>query len=115
MSEDERREGSEKSEPRFPEVPGTPDVPEAPKLAPVTRPARPKAGPALEPGSINKSALAATAASSFIMPIIILAVLGYFIDQKLHHSTYYLALIGLLVGLVVGVSSLLKIVNKLSK
>jgi hypothetical protein len=88
------------------------EVPEAPRLPPVVRPASPGARkPAIEPGSYNKAALASTAATAFIMPTIVLALIGYFLDQKLH--TNYLAFIGVVVGLIVGISSLMRIIKRL--
>ncbi len=91
---------------------GGSDVPEVPRLAPVVRPVKPGTQrPAIEPGSYNKAALASTAATSFIMPTIVLALIGYFLDQKLH--TNYLAFIGVVVGLIVGISALMRIVKRL--
>jgi F0F1-type ATP synthase assembly protein I len=87
-------------------------VQEAPRLAPVSRPIKPGAQkPAIAPGSYNKAALASTAATAFIMPTIVLALVGYVLDQKLH--TNYLAFIGVVLGLVVGISALMKIVKRL--
>ena len=91
-------------------------VPEVPQLAPVVRPAKPQAFvKAAAPGSYQKAALASTAATAFIMPTLVLALLGYWFDQKLHHTTNYLAFAGVLLGLVVGISALLRIVNKLNE
>jgi hypothetical protein len=91
---------------------GRSDVPEVPRLAPVVRPVKPgPQRPAIEPGSYNKAALASTAATSFIMPTIVFALIGYFLDQKLH--TNYLAFIGVVVGLIVGISALMRIVKRL--
>ena len=113
MAEDDGKEQDDLQS-RFPEVPPAPHIPEPPKLTqPLPpHPAKPRPG-AVEPGGYNKLALATTAASTFIMPIIVLSVGGWWLDQKLHHTTAWLAFIGLLVGLVVGVSALLKVVNRL--
>jgi len=133
--EDEQREGDDLKS-RFPTVPFAPEVPEVPRLdsapqpvkdvtsetgievpavprlAPVVRPVKPgPQKPAIAPGSYNKAALASTAATSFIMPTIMLALLGYFLDQRFH--TNYLAFIGVVVGLIVGISALMKIIKRL--
>lgn len=113
MAEDEGKEPDD-LQARFPNMPPAPDVPEPPrmtqKLPP--HPEKPRPG-AVEPGSYNKLALATTAASTFIMPIIVLSVGGWWLDQKLHHTTAWFAFAGVLIGLVAGVSALLKVVNRL--
>jgi hypothetical protein len=118
---------------RFPNLPSTPDVPEVPgldsvaepvkevtigsapevpQLAPVNRPVKPKAsGPAIAPGSYNKAALASTAATSFIMPTILFSLLGYWLDKRMH--TNYWAFIGVVFGLIVGISALMRIIKRL--
>ncbi len=113
MAEDERKEQEERQA-QFPNVPRAPQVPEPPKMtSPLPpHPAKPRPG-AVEPGGYNKLALATTAATSFIMPIIVLSVGGWWLDQKMHHATAWFAMSGVLVGLVVGVSALLKIVSRL--
>lgn len=99
---------------RFPEMPPLPDLPEAPKLAPILppHPSKPQPG-AVAPGSYNKMAIGATAASSFITPIIVLSVGGYLLDQKLHSSPW-MAFLGVVVGFVVGLVALLNVMKKLS-
>ena len=113
MAEDDGEEQDDLQS-RFPKVPPAPHIPEPPKMTqPLPpHPAKPRQG-VVEPGSYNKMALATTAASSFIMPIIVLSLGGWWLDQKLHHTTFWIAFIGVLVGLVVGVSALLKVVNRL--
>jgi hypothetical protein len=106
----------EEIEARFPAVPPQPDAPEVPKLNPRLPPhpdRHPKSG-APAPGAYNKMALAATAASSFIMPIIVLAIIGWWLDNRMHHQTSWLAFIGVLAGLAIGTTSLVKIMNRLS-
>ena len=99
---------------RFPTVPPLPEIPEAPSLSPRLPPHPDKPLPgAVEPGTHNKNALAFTAANSFIMPILVLAVGGWYLDQRLHHTVQWLAFVGVLVGLVVGMSSLLNVVKRM--
>jgi hypothetical protein len=113
MAEDDREEQDDLQS-RFPEVPPAPHVPEPPKMTqPLPpHPAKPRPG-AVEPGGYNKLALATTAASSFIMPIIVLSVGGWWLDQKLHHTTFWIAFIGVMLGMIVGVSALLNVVKRM--
>src|SRR5581483_8359396 len=98
---------------RFPDVPPGPEVPEPPKIKSKLppHPAKPEPG-SFQPGSYNKMAIAATAASSFIMPIIVLSVAGWWLDGKLHTAPW-LAFTGVLVGLIAGVASLLNVIKRL--
>ena len=130
--------GAEDLKARFPDLPAAPDVPavpgwdsatepvkevtnvpthevpEVPRLAPVVRPVKAKPGASrIEAGSYRKAAIASTAATSFIMPTLVLALLGYWLDIKLHHTTNYLAFIGVVLGLIVGTTALMRIISKL--
>jgi F0F1-type ATP synthase assembly protein I len=100
-------------ETRFPTLPNAPTLPDAPryeaKLPDISKP-RPGAA---APGAYSKIAIAATAATSFIVPIIVLSVGGYFLDKKLNNTTPWFAMLGLIVGLAAGISALLKIIAKL--
>lgn len=100
---------------RFPSVPPVPDLPEMPRIAPSLppHPDTPREGK-LEPGSYNKMAIAATAASSFIMPIIVLGYGGWWLDQKLKHETAWLSLLGVVLGFAAGVVSLMNSIKRLS-
>src|SRR5260221_8809978 len=89
MSEDQKREGAndadrEADDPadRFPRMPAAPNLPEPPRLAPILPPRAGKKPGGVEPGSYSKTALAFTAANSFIMPVIVLAVAGFLLDRK---------------------------------
>ncbi len=113
MAEDDRKEQDDLRVPIL-NMPPASHVPEPPKMTqPLPpHPAKPRPG-AIEPGGYNKLALATTAASSFIMPILVLSVGGWWLDQKMHHGTAWLAFTGVLVGLVVGVSALLNVVKRM--
>ena len=115
MAENEEKRPEDDVQSRFPDLPPPPDVPEAPKLSPKlpTHPERKTTG--VEPGGNRKLAIATTAASSFIMPIIVLSVGGWWLDQKMHHTTYWFAFLGVIVGMVVGVVSLLHVIKRLSE
>jgi hypothetical protein len=112
---DEKRNEEEKLSGRFPDLPPTPEAPEVPKLSPKLPPHPAQTRPGqIEPGSYNKMAIASQAASALVMPVIVLSLAGWWLDTKLHHSTGWLAFIGVIVGFIAGVSALLKIVSRLS-
>jgi hypothetical protein len=124
MSDEEKRNDAEPEEDeaetllkRFPEMPPVPDVPETPKLVPKLppHPEKVRAEKRIEAGSYNKMAIAATAASSFIAPIVLLGAGGWWLDQKLKHEVAWLAFLGVVVGFVVGVTSLLGTIRRLSE
>jgi hypothetical protein len=108
--EDEKK----REEERFPAVPRSREAPAPPKLDVKLppHPSTPRTG-AVEPGAYNKMAIATTAATSFIMPVILLSVGGYFLDQKLHTSPW-LAFGGVVVGFVTGIVALMRVMRKLS-
>lgn len=113
--EDPRPPHKEETGPRFPEVPPIPEVPEAPRLAKVTPPRKPAAmSNASEPGSYRDQALAYTAASQFVTPILALGLAGWWLQGRFHFAPWGV-LIGFTVGFVVGVASLLKVVNRMGK
>ena len=101
---------------RFPAVPQLPhDVPAPPKIKVdlPPHPNRPK------PGAVNKtdmrsSALAYQAASSFIAPIILLGLLGWFLEGRFHKNGLIMVVFFIL-GFVVGVVGLLNVVNKMNE
>lgn len=101
---------------RFPTMPNLNAIPDAPKLSVQLppHPDRPKPG-SIEPGGYNNLALAATAATSFIMPVLVLSVGGIYLDRALHHKTPWFAMAGVIFGMVVGISALMRVINKMSK
>ncbi len=100
---------------RFPDVPPAPDIPEAPRIVANLPPHPDKARPgAVAPGSYKNAGLAYSAASAFIMPIIVLSLGGWWLDRKLNHATFWLAFGGVLLGLIVGVTALLRVVNQMN-
>ena len=123
MADEERRKAAEEEAAeeddllsRFPATPETPEVPDVPKFAVKLPPHSSKIQPgSIAPDSYGKMGLAFTAATSFIMPVVVLSVGGWWLDQKLHHTTAWLAFAGVLLGLVTGVVSLINVMNKLSK
>lgn len=97
----------------IPEPPGVPEPPRiAVKLPPHGGAARPGS---VRPGGYQKLAIASTAASSFVTPVIVLGLGGYYLDQRLHHQTSWFAFAGTMLGFVVGVMALLRIIGRLSK
>src|SRR4051812_1726260 len=94
---------------RFPRMPAPPDVPDPPKIQAnlPTHPDKPQPG-AVQPGQYSKLALAFTAANSFIMPVLILSVGGFLLDQKFGHNKGMFSILGVLLGLAVGIVSLMR-------
>jgi len=117
MSETQKEPSDENAvEERCPTAPVRPELPEIPSLNPVLppRPSKVQQTRAIEGGGYGKAALASMAATSFLSPILILAVGGYMLDARMRHSTYWFAGLGVLVGLIVGTTSLMRILQKLS-
>ncbi|GDX41394.1 hypothetical protein LBMAG21_16860 [Armatimonadota bacterium] len=108
-------EGEGADEVRLPAMPSRPELPDVPALNSVLppRPSKVKQVQEAQGGSYNKTALASIAASAFITPIMLLAVGGYALDAKLKHSTYWFAGLGLIIGMAVGVNSLLRVLQKI--
>ena len=106
--DDERAE-----ENKSPDV--APDAPIVPKftVSLPPRPAPPESRAAAQRQSGN-TALALSAVSAFVAPIIVLVVAGWLLDLKLHHTTYWFSLLGAVLGLVVGISSLVRTLQKLN-
>ena len=71
------------------------DLPEVPKLAPILPP-NPlnKQAPGNGPGSSQKAAIATTAASAFVMPVLVLSVGGYYLDKKIKDAVPWFAILG---------------------
>jgi hypothetical protein len=109
---DERNDDFSK---RFPAPPPSSDVPEAPKIEVKLPPreGRPQPG-TVAPGGYQKLAVAATAASSFVGPILVLGVGGWWLDQRLH-TNGTCAFIGTVVGFIAGIFSLLRVIQQLNR
>ena len=66
------------------------------------------------PGSYRKVAIAATAASSFITPILVLGVGGWWLDQRFHTGGI-LAFVGAVIGFAAGIIALLQVIRQLNQ
>ena len=99
---------------KFPEVPMHSDAPLPPKIE-VTLPVNPKTKlVGSDSRQMGKMAIASTAVSSFVSPIIILSVAGWWLDQKFKTGPW-LAFGGVVLGFILGVLQLLKITSKLNE
>ncbi len=97
---------------RFPQVPEHSDAPHPPMIS-VELPPHPQLKKDSSDGmQTNKMAIASTAASSFVTPIIILSVAGWWLDQKF--KTNWIAFVGVVLGFIVGVMQLIRITSKLN-
>ena len=104
------------SKQRFPAPPSVGHVPDAPNVN-VTlppNPDKPQKG-TVAPGAYNRLAVSATAASSFVTPILVLGVGGWYLDQKMHNQTAYLAFGGTVLGFIVGIFALMRVIQQLSR
>ena len=64
--------------------------------------------------SVTALAIATQAGLGIVLPLVGGGLLGWYLDGHVLHSTVYIAtLIGLLLGLVVGVYSLIRLMNLL--
>ena len=113
MAEDERDKDLRQ---RFPAPPRGGDVPAPPKVEVKLPPPAGKPQPGtVTPGKYQKLAVAATAATSFAAPIVILSVGGWWLDQRLHNSTAIFAFLGTVVGFAVGILALLRVIQQLNR
>jgi hypothetical protein len=116
MADEEKPDEAFDRPSRFPAAPAPANIPVAPKvevkLPP--HPDTPQKG-SVVPGGHQKLAVAATAASSFVTPIIVLGAGGWYLDQKLHHQIALLAFAGTLLGFIVGIMALLRVIQQLSR
>ena len=112
----ERVEREEEVPERFPAPPPPTAIPEAPKIDVKLPPVAGKqASGAVAPGAYRKVAIASTAASSFIAPILVLGVGGWWLDQRLHTSVGICAFIGTVLGFIVGVLTLMRVIRQLNR
>ncbi|HLJ54394.1 MAG TPA: AtpZ/AtpI family protein [Chthonomonadaceae bacterium] len=99
---------------RFPAPPPSTELPDAPrievKLPP--KPGTPAAG-GPKPGSYRKAAIAATAASTFVTPVLVLGVAGWWLDQRMHTKIGIFAFAGTVLGFIIGVLSLQRVLKQI--
>lgn len=112
--ERETDEREEQSDPLHADVVVPP--PDVPKLNPKL-PDHPnkRALAAQDSGSYGKSAMASNAVTAFLMPIVTFCLGGYWLDQRLKHTTSWISIIGVIVGLVIGLTSMMRVLDRMSK
>lgn len=120
MEAEDRRDETREPNPE-PVVPDSgegvsiPDAPEIPRLDPkLPRHPTQARPPDVAPGAYGKMAIASTAATSLIMPIIVFAVGGMFLDRKLHTDPWG-AFIGVVLGFVAGIAALMNVMRRLGE
>jgi F0F1-type ATP synthase assembly protein I len=116
--------------PTPPEVPSAPQLPEVPRLQKVEKPTWQPKKPSSKTSSLfgfstdsadsatrtySKVVMAATVATSLIGPMVVFALVGFWLDGKLHHPVAYLAGIGCIVGFFAGLASVMDILRRLKK
>lgn len=111
MTEHERGKDTER-EGEWPEVPDLPTLPEAPKWTP-RLPPHPKVRQA-EPSQYQRMGIAYTIPAALIAPIVVLTLLGAWLDAR-YHTSPNLTLGGALLGTISGFLNMIRMVNKLNK
>jgi len=110
----EDKDPSDDLERRFPAPPKHSDVPEPPKIEVKLPPSSTHSRPGnVVPGRYQKLAVAATAATSFVAPIVVLGVAGWWLDQRLHSTAGLCAFAGVVLGFIAGIVSLLGVIRQL--
>ena len=100
---------------RFPAPPPSAELPDTPKFDVKLPPPLGQRSPgSVVPGSHYKLAVAATAASSFVAPIIVLGVAGWWLDQRIHNGVSVFAFVGTVLGFIVGIVALLRVIQQLN-
>ncbi len=90
-------------------LPATPELPEVPRLEKVRPPDEDLSRHPVARWS--QSGAAASITSTLVVPVALFSYLGYLLDEKLHHTTPYCALLGFVLGVIgsgVGVYNLLQ-------
>lgn len=111
MSDSSKQPSSE--EPEIPEEPSRPELPEVPKVR-FERPKLPS-GPSPEFQQNTKAiSLAFSIGFSLAGPVIVGALIGYWLDNRLHTSPTWTVVLVLL-GTVAGFIQLIRTVNKMNQ
>ena len=115
MSEETQHTTEEQDiEAQFPVVPETPGLPEVPRIEvklPL-HPDKPQPG-VIQMGTLSKAGVALSAVSSFVLPIVFLAVTGFYLDKKLHTGSI-IVFAGIILGFILGLVSLINVIRKLA-
>ena len=86
-------------------------LPEAPKLEP-NLPKRPRQGPTQSQDEYRRMGIAYTIPAALVAPIVILTLLGAWLDNRFKWSPYGV-MIGALLGFVTGMMNMIRMSNKL--
>jgi len=105
-------EGGEEEEEALPEVPAVPTLPEAPKLTPKLPPHPKKTDEG--PSEQQRMGIAYMIPVLLITPIVVLTLLGAWLDSRYHTSPNF-TLGGALLGIISGFVNMIRTANKLNK
>jgi len=106
-----RPKGESPSEIRLPEIPSLPTLPEAPTL----KPNLPKlAKPSETAEEARQMGIAYTLPAMLIAPIVLLTLVGYWLDGHYHKSPVF-TLCGALLGAVSGMINMMRAATKLNR
>lgn len=100
--------------PPLPELPEVPDLPKAPELKPTLPPRPSRYRPTKESEDYRQMGIAYYLPATLIAPIVVLTVLGWFLDDHFHKSPDF-TLAGALLGTVVGFINMFRLASRLNK
>ncbi len=101
-------------EERLPEVPPVPELPATPELKPDLPPRpKPPAHEDEEAGQYRRMGLAYTLPIALAAPIVLLTVLGYWLDERFRLSPWC-TMGGALLGFIVGMVNMVRIAGRLN-
>ena len=104
---EERLNGEE-----LPEVPVVPELPDAPKLKP-NLPRLPESGETEQAKEYRRMGIAYTIPVTLVTPIVLLTLIGWWLDERFHKAPIFV-LCGALLGTAVGFINMIRLVNRLN-
>ena len=110
MADEELEAGSRDEE--LPEVPDVPQLPETPKLKP-NLPRLPQSRETEETKEYRRMGIAYTIPVTLVTPIVLLTLIGWWLDERFHKSPIFV-LCGALLGTLVGFINMIRLVNRLN-
>lgn len=99
-------------EPERPEVPAVPELPSPPPLTP--RLPDMSGSPSKRAEEMRRFGLAYTIPTALIAPVVVLTLLGAWIDGRVGHASSGFTIGGAVIGLIVGLMNMLRMAAKLN-
>lgn len=105
--------GPRREEPEFPPGPPIGEVPPAPEMRP-DLPPRESRRRTEDEGLYQRMGLAYTIPAALVAPILVLTLLGAWLDSQLHRSPLF-TLGGAILGFVTGMINMIRLANRLNR